>query len=97
MDKVSDKLSALVESQKPEKEVRLNVLLHRGLDRERVAALADELAHLAHDGAHVEVLPASGMVLIDGTLGAVERIAGHPAVQWVDQETEAPVEDLLDS
>lgn len=97
MDKVSDKLSALVESQEPEKEVRLNVLLRRGLDRDRVAELADELANLAPDNSSVEILPASGMVLIDGTLGAVERIASHPAVQWVDQDTEAPVKDLLDS
>lgn len=97
MDKVSDKLSALVESQKPEKEVRLNVLLQRGLGRDRVAALADELASLAPDNSHVEILPASGMVLIDGTLGAVKRIASHPAVQWVDQDTQASIEDLLDS
>lgn len=96
MEKVSDKLSALVETQKPEKEVRLNVMLRRGLDREHVAALADELANLAHDHSHVEVLPASGMVLLNGTLGAVERIAGHPAVQWVDHDTEAPLEDLID-
>ncbi len=97
MDKVSDKLSALVESQKPEKEVRLNVLLYNGLDHDRVAACADELASLASDNSHVEILPASGMILIDGTLGAVERIARHPAVQLVDQNTEAPLEDLIDN
>ncbi len=96
MEKVSDKLSALVESQEPEKEVRLNVLLRRDLDRDRVAALADELANLAPKRSHVEILPASGMVLIDGTLGSVEQIARHPAVQWVDQDTEAPIEDLID-
>ena len=96
MDKVSDKLSALIESQEPEKEVRLNVLLSRDLDHDRINALADELAHLAPEPAHVEVLPASGMVLLNGTLGAVERIANHPAVQWIDQDTEAPIEDLLD-
>jgi len=97
MEKVSDKLSALVETEEPEKEVRLNVMLHRGLDRDRVAALADELANLTHDRSNVEVLPGSGMILLDGTLGAVERIAGHPAVEWVDHDTEAPIEDLLDS
>lgn len=96
MDKVSDKLSALVESQEPEKEVRLNVLLRRGIDRDRVAALADELASLTPDNSRIEILPASGMVLINGTLGLVKRIAGHPAVQWVDQDTESPIEDLLD-
>ena len=97
MEKVSDKLSARIESEKPEKEVRLNVMLRRGLDRDRVAALADELANLSPDRSHVEILPASGMVLVDGTLGAVERIANHPAVQWVDEDTESPIEDLLDT
>lgn len=97
MDKVSDKLSALIESQEPEKEVRLNVLLRRDLDHDRIADLADELANLAPEHAKVEVLPASGMVLLDGTLGTVERIANHPAVQWVDQDTEAPIEELLDN
>lgn len=97
MDKVSDKLSALIESQEPDKEVRLNVLLHRGLDRDRVAALADELANLSPSGSEVRILPSSGMVLLDGTLGSVERIAGHPAVQWIDQNTESSIEDLLDN
>jgi hypothetical protein len=97
MDKVSDKLSALIESQEPEKEVKLNVLLQRGLDRDRVAALADELANLAPGDSHVEILPAVGMVLMNGTLGAVEHIARNPAVQWIDQNTESPIEDLLDS
>jgi hypothetical protein len=96
MDKVSDKLSALVESDEPEKEVRLNVLLRRGLDRESVATLMDELTSLAHGRAPVEILPASGIVLMKGTLGAVRRIASHPAVQWVDRDTESPVEDLVD-
>lgn len=97
MERVSDKLAALIESREPEREVRLNVLLRSGLDRERVTAVADELANLAPDPSHVEILPASGIVLMKGTLGAVERIAGHPAVQWVDQDTESPIEDLLDS
>jgi len=97
MDKVSDKLSALIESQEPEKEVRLNVLLRRDVDRDHINALANELANLAPEPAHVEVLPASGMVLLNGTLGSVEQIANHPAVQWVDQDTEAPLKELLDN
>jgi hypothetical protein len=96
MDKVSDKLSALVESQVPEKEVKLNVLLRRGLDRASIATLAAELAGLTPDHTSVEILPASGIVLMKGMLGAVGRIANHPAVQWVDQDTESPIEDLVD-
>ena len=72
------------------------MLLRRGLDRASLATLADELAGLAHGRDSVEFLPASGIVLMKGTLGAVERIAGHSAVEWVDQDTESPVEDLVD-
>ena len=96
MDKISDKLSALIESQEPDREVRLNVLLRRGLDQDRVAALADELANLSPAHSKVRILPASGMVLLNGTLGSIERIAGHPAVQWIDQNAESSIEDLLD-
>lgn len=97
MDKVSDKLSALVESQRPEKQVRLNVMLRRGLDRERVAELARELADMSPGDASVEVLPSSGIITMKGTLGSVGRIADHPAVQWIDQDTESPIEDLADA
>lgn len=96
MEKVSDKLSALVDSQAPEQEIRLNVMLRRGLDRTSVAALANELAGMATDANAAEILPASGIMLMRGTLAAVGRIASHPAVQWVDQDNESPVADLLD-
>lgn len=97
MEKVSKKLQALVESEAPEKEVDLNVMLRRGLDDERVAELVGELADLAADRQSVELLPSSGIVLMRGTLGAVERLTRNPAVEWVDKDTEAPVEELLDS
>ncbi len=35
--------------------------------------------------------------MMNGTLGCVGRVAAHPAVQWVDQDTEAPIEDLADA
>jgi hypothetical protein len=97
MDKVSDKLSALVESGQPEKEVGLNVILRRGLDRARVTELAREIAGLSPGDASVKVLPAPGIVMMRGTLGSVGRIADHPDVQWIDQDTEAPIEDLADA
>jgi len=97
MDKVSDKLAALVESQQPETQVRLNVMLRRGLDRASVTELARELADLSPIGASFKILPASDIITIKATLGSVGRIAGHSDVQWVDQDTEAPIKDLQDT
>jgi hypothetical protein len=96
MERVSDKLAALIDYEEPDKEVRLNVLLRRGLDREHVAAVAEEFANLIPKPSHVEVLIASGIILIDGLIGMVPRIAEHPAVEWVDLDTEAPLEELVD-
>lgn len=96
MGNVSDKLSDLVKAHKPEREVNLNVMLRRNLDREKVAAVADELARLSADEKSVELLRASGMVLMKGKLGSVKAISEHPGVEWVDHDTEAPLEDLID-
>lgn len=97
MEKISKKLSALVESETPEKEVRLNVMLRRDLSRDDMDALAGDLAGLAADKDSVELLPSTGMVLMRGSLAAVERIARNPGVEWVDQDNESPIEELLDS
>jgi len=97
MEKVSDKLSALIASEAPEKEVKLNVMLRQDLDAESLDALTSELADLATDKKSFDVLPASSILLMKGTLGTVERIARHPGVEWVDKDTEASIEDLLDS
>ena len=97
MEKVSDKLATLIDYEEPDKEVRLNVMLRRGLEREQVAAIAAEFANLVPKPSHVEILIAFGIILIDGRLGTVEHIAEHPAVEWVDLDTEAPLEELLDS
>ncbi len=97
MKKVSDKLSALIASETPEKEVKLNVMLRKDLDRESLAALTSELADLAADKESVDVLPISCVLFMKGKLSAVQHIANHPGVEWVDKDTEASLEDLLDA
>lgn len=72
-------------------------MLRRGLGDERVGELVGELADLAADRQSVELLPSSGIVLMRGTLGAVERLTRNPAVEWTDKDTEASVEKLRDS
>src|SRR5215213_4340284 len=96
MDKVSGKLSALIDTEPADKDVKLNVMLRKGISPKRLRELADELAALSSGKDSVEVLPIANMVLMNGRLEAVRHIAAHPAVEWVDQETEAPIEELLD-
>lgn len=96
MKNVSDKLTALVASAPPDQKVTLQVLPREDLDRDGLQALARDLSRFAVDEKGVEVLPAVGIVMLTSTLGAVEQLAGHPDIVWVDKESEARLEDLLD-
>jgi hypothetical protein len=76
--------------------VRLNVMLAKDTPHSAVHSVARGLAEAAGAPRSPEILPASGMVFIESTLGAVQEIARRPEVVWLDTNTEAPVEELLD-
>lgn len=96
MKNVSDKLASLVAVGPPEQEVNLQVLPRENLDGDGLKALARDLARFATDEGSVEVLSAVGIVTLTGTLGAVKQLAGHPDIVWIDKDSEATLEDLLD-
>ena len=96
MKNVSDKLASLVASGPPDREVTLQVLPREDLDRDGLKALARDISRFAADEKGVEVLSAVGIVILKATLGAVEHLAGHPDIVWVDKESEAALRDLLD-
>ena len=96
MKNVSDKLASLVASGSPDQEVTIHVLPREHLDRDGFKALARDISSFAADEKGVEVLPAVGMIILTSTLGAVERLARHPDIFWVDKDSEANLEDLLD-
>lgn len=96
MDKVSDKLAELVSSEDPGTEVNLHVMLQRGLEADQTKAIIHNLEELATDKQNVKLFELSGMVALRGTLEAVKEIAEDPNVVWIDQDSQAPMEELLD-
>lgn len=96
MNKVSDKLAELVSSENPGTEVNLHVMLQRGLEEARIKAIVDNLSQVATDKEGVKVFALSGIVTLRGTLQAVKAIAADPNVVWIDQDSEAPMRELLD-
>lgn len=96
MDKVSDKLADLVASRDPQTEVNLHVMLQRNLERDQTKAMVASLEELATDKKHFKLFPLSGIVTLRGTLDAVREIAADPNVVWIDQDSEAPMKELLD-
>lgn len=96
MGKVSDKLSLLVASEPPEREVKLHILMQENLGRDAVTALLKDLSEFATDREAVELLPSSGIVLMSTTLGAVHDLAQLQDVVWIDKGAQADLKDLLD-
>lgn len=75
--------------------VRLSVMLDRATSSS-TESVARELATAAHAKGAPLVLAASRMILLDTTLAAVEEVVRQPEVVWVDTNTEARLEELLD-
>lgn len=96
MNKLSEKLAALIASEDPRAEVNLHVMLQRDLEDDSTQALVQNLEQLASDRNQVKIFPLSGIVTLRGTLDSVEKIAENPNVVWIDQDSEAPMEELLD-
>lgn len=96
MGKVSDKLALLVASRDPGTEVNLHVMLQKDLAKDSTETLIDSLSQLATDRNDVKMFPLSGIVTLRGNLESIEKIAQNPNVVWIDQDSEAPMEELLD-
>lgn len=96
MNKVSDKLAKLVASADPTAEVNLHVMLQSGLKDNSAELVVQDLLKLATDETQTKVFRLSGIVTFRGAVASVEKIAENPNVVWIDQDTEAPMEELFD-
>lgn len=97
MGKISGKLAALLRHQPPETQVDLHVMLQRGLEPSDVQTLFSDLSKLTADEAAPEYLAASGIVLLSSVLGNVQAIANLPGVIWVDADSRANMDELIDA
>lgn len=96
MNKLSEELTRLITTGNPTSEVNLHVMLHRDLKLDEFESLVNTLQQLATDPNQLKAFPLSGIVTLRGTLAAIQQIAGNPNVVWIDQDSEAPIEELLD-
>jgi hypothetical protein len=95
-DKVSDRLSSLLASEAPDKEVNLHVMLRDDLSAAGVKKFLNKLAAIIPDKGSLESLSLSKMVLCTVPLSAVQSILKFPEVVWVDVDSEASLESLID-
>ena len=98
MGKISGKLSTLLRDAPPETQVDLHVMLRRGLGPGEVRTLVDDLSRLtAGESPPPEYLAATDIVFLCSALGDVPAIADLPGVVWVDADSRASMDELIDS
>jgi hypothetical protein len=94
--KSSDKLASLVASEAPDAEVNLHVMLRDDVSADDAQRVVKKLGALATDPSSVESLSFSNMVFCTVPLSAVQSITKLPEVVWVDVDSEASIEELID-
>ncbi len=94
---MSEKLQAVLDANDNVRELNLHIMLKNDLSRESAAAFAEDLSKLATDEKAVEVLSGSGIILLSATADTVQKIADRPEVLWIDIDSSAPLENLLDA
>ena len=95
-DKASKRLSSLLTSEAPDTEVNLHVMLRDDLSAAGVKKLLNKLTAIVPDKGSLESLSLSKMILCTAPLSAVQSILKLPEVVWVDVDSEASLESLID-
>ena len=94
--KMSERLNALLSALPDGSPLRLNIMLRSDLEPERVAPVVALIGENAESGHRPHLLPRSKMVHAVVPVAKVRGLADRDEVFWVDTDTEAPLEALLD-
>lgn len=95
-EKLSPELTQFLQTVPTQTTVQLHVMLDKGLAREGVAQVADDLRPHCLAGEAVEVLQHSKMILCTAKADEVAHIAALPSVVWVEMDHKAPLSVLMD-
>ncbi len=93
-DKISSRLSRLIEVGQDDEPVDLSVLMERNLPEQTIKASVEKLEQLG--GVKIEYVPISGTLHCRVRLGQAKSVEQLDGVEQVDIESTAPIEELLD-
>ena len=94
--KMSDRLIARLAESPGGPPLHLNILLRSDLEAQQVASMMTLLGANAESGHRPQLLSRSKMVHVVMPVANARSLADLDEVFWVDTDTEAPVEALLD-
>jgi hypothetical protein len=96
MEKVSDELARLMQTDAPERPVRVVAMLRADLSRADFGQTMDSIRKMIA-GTPIEVFELNKSVAARMTLRDVSRLAQFENVFWIDLDHKASIESLLDS
>jgi hypothetical protein len=97
VNKLSDHLLRLLASSPPQEIVTIHVLLKRGLSHQEADHALSQIKELANNQDSIDYLALSDMILCDVKFESIREIDKLSQVVWIDTESEAPLETLLDA
>jgi len=95
--KISDRLALAIEGTPAPTGplLQLHVLLKDGLSQQTLEQIAARVGKFAKG--EIQVIPIANIILASVPPSAVPKIAAIEGVEWIDRESVAPMESLLDS
>ncbi len=96
MSEMSDRLQAMLSRGQDDTLVTVNVMLEAGLKPSQAESVVKEIAACVADQSDFEYLANMNMVLCTASLRAVRQLAKLSGVIWIDLESRAPLEAIMD-
>lgn len=92
---LSERLQQMIAAEAADRAVRVHVLLRKELPADETEQVANQIHSMAREDS-LDFLPSMHALVGATSLGNVERIARLPQVFWIDVDSEASLEALLD-
>ena len=96
MGEMSRRLQAVLSHGQDDELATVNVMLEAGLTHSQAESVVKEIAARVADQSDFEYLAKMKMVLCTVSLGTVRQLANLRGVIWIDLESRAPLEEIMD-
>lgn len=96
MSEMAERLQALLSDGQDEALVTVNVMLEADIEPSQAESVAQEIATRVADQSDFEYLAKMRIVLCTASLRTVRQLAKLAGVTWIDLESRAPLESIMD-
>ena len=96
MSDVSQRLLALLSHGQDDTPVAVNVMLEANMRLSQAESIVKQIAARVADKSDFEYLAKVNIVLCTASLQTIRHLATLPGITWIDLESRAPVETIMD-